>query len=147
MFSLNDTLSIKINGKIVEGKLVGVDSYFMDGFDGKRHKWKSYTLVSDRKDVFSRYWITEREAGWFLSTAAKKVKPSKDAKVFPPRSGIARIDFKGDKGVSTPAAALLAYKVGPNKFFTVERFLDSEIMFFDGVRISQPKNIKNGGRN
>lgn len=66
MFSLNDTLSIKINGKIVKGRLIGVDSYLMDGFDGKRHKWKSYTLVSDRKDIFSRYWITEREAGWVL---------------------------------------------------------------------------------
>ncbi|MDD3181331.1 MAG: hypothetical protein PHD48_00770 [Alphaproteobacteria bacterium] len=139
MFNLNDTLSIKINGKTVEGKLIGIDSYLMDGFDGNRHKWKSYTLVSDREGPFSRYWITERETGWFLSTAAKKVKPPKNAKVFPARSGIARIDFKGDKGVSTPAAALLAHKVGPNKFFTVERFLDSEIMFFDGQKIAKPK--------
>ncbi|NTU50660.1 MAG: hypothetical protein HGA87_07305 [Desulfobulbaceae bacterium] len=142
MFKLNDTLSIKVNGKTVEGKLIGVDSYLMDGFDGNRHKWKSYTLVSDRKNVFSRYWITERETGWFLSTAAKKAKPPKGATVFPARSGIARIAFEGERGVSTPAAALLAYKVESNKFFTIERFLDSEIMFFDGVRIAQPKAVK-----
>jgi len=146
MFKLNDILLVSVNGKTVKGKLIGIDSYLMDGFDGKRHKWKSYTLVSDRKGVFSRYWITERKTGWFLSTVAKKTKPPKGAAVFPARSGIASIDFKGDRGVSTPAAALLAYKVGPEKFFTIERFLDSEIMFFDNVKVSRPRLVGKNGR-
>ncbi|MFA4994105.1 MAG: hypothetical protein WC521_02245 [Bdellovibrionales bacterium] len=139
MFKLNQLLSIVVNGKNVCGKLIGIDSYAMDAFDGKRHKWKSYTLVSDHGGVFSRYWITERETGWFLSTEAKKKHPPKGSKIVPERSGIAKIDFEGEKGVSTPSAALLAYKIGKNIFFTIERFFDSEIMFFDGIKIAKPK--------
>lgn len=139
MFKLNQLFSVVVNGKSVCGKLIGIDSYAMDAFDGKRHKWKSYTLVSAHKGVFSRYWITERKTGWFLSTEAKNTRPPKGSKIVSERSGIAKIDFEGEKGVSTPSAALLAYKVGTNKYFTIERFFDSEIMFFDGVKISKPR--------
>jgi len=111
----------------------------MDAFDGKRHKWKSYTLVSEAKGIFGRYWLTERKTGWFLSTESKKKHPAKGAKIVLERSGIAKIAFEGEQGVSTPSAALLAYRAGKDKYFTIERFFDSEIMFFDGVRIAKPK--------
>ncbi len=142
MLKLNELYSIKVDGKDIFGKLIGIDSYLMDAFDGKRHKWKSYTFVSDAKGVFARYWVTERKTGWFLSTASKRKTPPKNAKVVNERSGIVKIDFEGEKGVSTPSAALLAYQTGNNLFFTIERFLDSEIMFFDGQKIAKPKVMK-----
>jgi hypothetical protein len=142
MFKLNTTLSIKIDGKEICGTLIGIDSYLMDAFNGKRVKWTSYTLVSKNKGAFARYWITQRTTGWFLSTATKKVNPPKGARVVPERSGIATIDFKGDKGVSTPSAALLAYKVGKDTYYTIERFLDSDVMFFDGIKIAKPIIVK-----
>ena len=144
MFKLNDQLVIKVKDKEIRGELIGIDSYLMDAFNGKRVKWTSYTLISDHKNKFARYWMTERTTGWFLSTASAKRTPPKSSQIVLERSGIARIDFKGDRGVSTPSAALLAYKTGIDTYFTIERFLNSEIMFFDGIKIRKPKAVKVG---
>ena len=142
MFEINDRLSVALNGKKIIGKLIGVDSYCMDNFEGKRIKWVSHTLISDLKGIFSRYWIINRgKLGWFLSTESEKIHAPKGSKIALKRSGLAQIAFVGDKGVSTPSAALLAYKINDNQYFTIERFSRSGIMFFTSQKIDKPKVV------
>jgi len=107
------------------------------------HNDDSHTLVSDAKSVFSRYWITNRgKHGWFLSTDTKRTKAPKNGEVVLERSGLAKIDFVGDKGVSTPTAGLLAYKLADGTYFTIERFSGSEVMYFSGQKIQKPRVVK-----
>lgn len=143
MFKINDSLSITVENQNIIGKLIGIDTYSMENFAGRKVRWTSHTLVSNLSAPFSRYWITNRgKEGWYLSTISKKTKPPKLAQVCLERSGLAQIDFKGDQGVSTPTAALLAYKLSTNTYFTIERFSKSEIMFFNGQKIQKPKVIE-----
>ena len=63
-----------------------------------------------------------------------------EAKLVAAKSGIAKIEFEGDAGVSTPFAALAQYKTS-NGYFSAERFSGSEAMFFSGKKIQKPKII------
>src|SRR5690348_12623511 len=106
-FKLNDQISVNIKDRKITGKLVGIDSYSLESFDGKKCDWPSYTLVSDREDVFSRFWFVRwGKSNWILWLQAKKMTVPAGAKLIPAKSGIAKIEFEGDAGVSTPFAAL-----------------------------------------
>lgn len=99
-------------------------------------------LVSDAKGVFARYWIIDRgKHGWFLSTASNRTKAPKGSKTTLERSGLAQIDFVGDKGVATPVAAVLAHKLADGSYFTIERSSDSDVMFFQSRKIRKPKTV------
>lgn len=126
------------------GKLIGIDSYSLESFDGKKCGWPSFTLVSDRKDKFKRFWFVLWEnKNWVLWLEAKSMTVPKGSKLIPEKSGIAKIEFEGDSGVSTPFAALAQYKVGRD-YFSLERFAGSDVMYFSGHRIAKPK-VEPGG--
>ncbi len=38
-FKLNDQISVGFKGKEVTGKLVGIDQYSLESFDGKKFSW------------------------------------------------------------------------------------------------------------
>jgi hypothetical protein len=138
-FKLNDLVSVTVSGKKITGKLVGIDTYSLEGFDGKKFGWPSYTLVSERKDVFKRYWVVRwGKARWILWLKSNRLAVPPRAELIASKSGIAKIEFEGDAGVSTPFAALVQYKVGDG-YFSAERFAGSDVMFFSGHKIGKPK--------
>jgi hypothetical protein len=143
-FKLNDQISVTFKGKSIRGKLVGIDTYTLESFDGKKCGWPSYTLTSDRKDNFSRYWFVRWGKGnWILWLAAKNMTVPKGAKFLPGKSGIAKIEFEGDAGVSTPYAGLIQYQ-SKEGYFAAERFAGSEVMYFSGHKIPKPKLTPGG---
>ena len=141
MFKLNDRVAIRVDGKDVIGRLIGIDLYELENFSGSTSAWPSYTLVSDKKGLFSRYWfVLWDKSKWILWTKAKNKALPGNAKLIPGKSGIAKIDFSGDAGLSTPVAALAQYAVG-KKYFCLERFAGSSTMVFSGRKISKPAVI------
>jgi hypothetical protein len=143
-FKLNDSISVTLKGRKITGKLIGVDTYSLESFDGDKTGWPSYTLVSDRKDKFGRYWFVRwGDANWILWLQAKSMTVPKGAKLIPAKSGIAKIEFEGDAGVSTPHAALIQYKTNDG-YYSAERFAGSEVLYFSGHKIPKPK-VEPGG--
>jgi hypothetical protein len=139
MFKLRNLIVAKTGSQKIVGTLVGIDSYEMNNFEGKTTKWTSYTLTSNHKGAFSRYWIIDRgNSGWFISVAAKPRKIKKNMPVVLARSGLAQIAFKGDKGPSSPSAALLAYKIKKGHYYTIECFSKDKAMYFSSQKISKP---------
>ena len=138
-FNLNDKISIAFEGKKVSGKLVGIDTYSLESFDGKKFDWPSYTLASDRKDKFKRFWFVRwGQSNWILWLQAKNFTVPINSKLLPGKSGIAKIQFEGDPGASTPFAALVQYRTADG-YFAAERFAGSEVMYFSGHSIAKPK--------
>ncbi len=138
-YKLDDLISVTFGGKKITGKLVGIDTYSLEGFDGKKFGWPSYTLISERKDVFKRYWFVRwGKAQWILWLKSNRTAIPSCAELIVSKSGIAKIEFEGDAGVSTPFAALVQYKVGDG-YFSAERFAGSDVMFFSGYKIGKPK--------
>ena len=142
MFKLGESIRITFNKRQITGTLVGIDQYTLQTFTNKTIRWPSYTLVSDHKGVFSRYWFVRWGSGdWILWLKPKSsVVPAK-ARLLLEKSGVARIAFTGDAGVSTPVAALVQYQAGKG-YFCAERFADSKTMFFAGYPITPPKRVK-----
>ena len=137
MFKLKDQISIRLQNTEIVGRLVGVDQYEMESFSGKKCRWPSYTLVSDAKGLFSRYWfVLWDKSKWILWTKARNPSVAARAKLIHEKSGIVHIAFTGDAGPSTPIAALVQYKLG-NEFFCIERFSGSQVMFFAGQKIQK----------
>jgi hypothetical protein len=144
---LKDELSLTLDGKMIQGRIIGIDHYHLDNFEGKSHRWLSYTLVSKHKGVFSRYWITNwKKAGWVLWTGHKRGMALKNKMMVTDRSGITKIGFLGEKGVSTPVAAVAVYRLKKGVYYAMERFSGSQVMFFQGREIIKPKVVKTRAR-
>ncbi len=143
MFKLNEKIAIHVGKVEVVGTLIGIDDYVLEGFSGAKTRWPSYTLVSEQKGLFSRYWFVKWARGpWILWTKAVSGLPPKGAKIILEKSGIASIAFAGDSGASTPHAALTQYAVGRSRYFCLERFAQSRAMYFDGIAIAPPKRMR-----
>lgn len=141
MFKIGSILKIQNGNAEVLGKIIGIDEYRLDAFNGKTVSWDSYTLIS-QSGRSRRFWCVRwSPAKWILWKNAKLRKASADMKLMDSRSGIAHIKFKGDSGVSTPNAALIHYK-SKDQYFCMERFLGSDAMFFSGRKIPAPKSAK-----
>ena len=140
MPKVGDHLLAKTKKLEIRGHIVGIDHYHLENFAGNQHRWFSYTLISNKNSLFSRYWITDwKESGWFLWTPCKEIKNLKNKKTVQDRSGIAKITFEGDQGASTPVAALVLYKTGKNQYYATERFAGSRVMYFRAEKIQKPK--------
>lgn len=145
MFKPNKKISIIVDGQTVTGTLTGVDYYVLEDFGGKKCKWPSYTLVSKQKAPFNRYWFVKwqgKNAPWILWTKSKQRLAPKKAKMIFEKSGIAHIKFVGDFGASTPWASLIQYKAGKDKYYCLERFANSKVMYFSGQKIAKPKIVR-----
>jgi hypothetical protein len=62
------------------------------------------------------------------------------SKFLPAKSGIAKIEFEGDSGSSTPYAGLVQYQTNDG-YFAAERFAGSKVMYFSGHKIATPKVV------
>jgi hypothetical protein len=143
MHRLGDKLLVKTNGLNIQGHVVGLDHYHLENFEGTQHTWLSYTLTSDKGGLFRRYWITDwKKSGWFLWTACQRLKKPKFKRAVEDRSGIAQIKFFGDRGVSTPTAALAVYELENGEYYSTERFAGSDVMYFHAQNIQKPKIVK-----
>jgi hypothetical protein len=74
-----------------------------------------------------------------LWTASTKKAPSKHERLIVSRSGVSKIKFTGDQGVSTPVAAVLTFKGSNGIYYGMEKVVDSEAMFFHGEKIRKPR--------
>ncbi|MFY9287542.1 MAG: hypothetical protein WAO98_03470 [Alphaproteobacteria bacterium] len=140
MYRLNQEILFQIGRQKITGKLIGIDHYSLESFANTRCKWPSYTLISDTKDVFSRFWFVRWTANeWILWTTTNAKEPPTKGMILS-KSGVAKIKFTGDSGVSTPMASLVQFRNG-SSYFCIERFINSEVMFFSGQKIKKPKII------
>ena len=139
MIKVGDKTTIIFKRRAITGTVVGIDNYTLQNFTNRTIRWPSYTLVSEDKGVFKRYWfVCWGNKDWVLWLKPAHNKVPAGAKMLLEKSGLAKITFTGDAGVSTPTAALATYGVGKN-YFCAERFADSKTMFFDGFVIPKPK--------
>ena len=141
MFGVGNQISVSVNNNIIIGKLIGIDHYQLQNFEGKKIKWTSYTLTSSHRNIYARFWFVRWDKeGWILWTKArKKIESNKLILKF---SGIATISFTGNQGKSTPTASLATWKTGIEKLYAIERFTGSDVMYFDGVKIKRPEIYK-----
>jgi len=138
MLKLNDRVTLYANGKKIRGRIVGIDSYSLENFEGKKQRWLSYTLVSDKKGILSRFWVTDwKKDGWVLWTTGKK-KKNVGMKMVTGRSGISRIEFAGNQGISTPFSSVAVFSSRKGRYYAFERFADSDILYLDGQKIAGP---------
>lgn len=142
MFKLNDRVVVVLGTKKIIGQVVGIDSYTMESFDNKIVRWTSHTLVTKEKGFLSRCWLINRgKFGWYLSTGTKKKKIPTKAKLVLERSGLTKIDFTGENGISAPTSALVVYKLRNESFFGLERFSGSVAYCFESRKVQKPKRV------
>lgn len=141
MLKLNSHVSIRVRHREIVGKLIGVDYYSLENFEGRKFTWPSYTLVSPYRGRFARYWLVRwGRTEWILWLQDKRKKPPRNARLLLSKSGVAKICFEGDAGVSTPYAALMQYKTGEH-YYSAERFSGSKVLFFEGMKIAKPEPV------
>ncbi len=139
MFALNQNILIGLSNRRLVAKLIGIDAYNLENYNGKRCEWLSYTLVTKKIGKYGRFWLTDwKKTGWVLWTNSKLKRPPKGYRMVAERSGIAKIGFTGDSGSSTSHAALAVFSLN-DKYYSLERFKTSEVMFFTGIKILKPK--------
>jgi len=135
-FKLGERPLVRFRNKTVVGKIIGIDDYHMENFKGGKLYWPSYTLIADHAKPFDRYWFADwGKDGWILWLTAQKLPAN--TRPLLERGGIARLDFSGDQGASTPCAALSMHKKGA-VIYCVERFSGSKVMLFSGHKIKPP---------
>ena len=114
--------------------VVGIDRYRLENFLDETLRWVSYTMTSNQESVFSRWWLTDSadDGQWCWFDLGEKTPPA-DAAFLPRWGGIASIDFEGDRGPSTPTAALVVLEKG-NWRYGLEKFADGKVMRFRACR-------------
>ena len=138
MYQLQNRVQLIYRKETIAGTVVGLDSYLMKPFSGKVAHWISYTLLSDLKYPFDRYWFALwGRSEWILWLHTKKAD-TRNLDLVMEKSGLAQIEVAGERGLSTPIAALAQYKKN-SRYFCIERFSGSRVMYFEGYKISRPK--------
>ena len=142
MLKLNKQTSFSVDGKKIAGVIVGIDKYSLVNFEGKKIHWVSYTLTSEKKGVFSRFWITDwKKDGWVLWTNSKKKKVA-NLQMVTSRSGISEVQFSGEQGVSTPFSGVAVFAVSKDEYYAMESFTNSEVLCLKGQKVARPKETK-----
>lgn len=112
-------------------KIVGIDRYRLMSLSGKEKKWPSYTLVSDDKGVWSRWWITE-EGGklyYWSSASENEVKGEIDLD----DSGLCALDAEGDSIFSSDYSSVVVFRDGSD-LYCIEAFKE-EVLIMKGTLI------------
>lgn len=119
---------VRLNSKILIGgssfSVVGIDHYKLVNFFMEKKSWKSFT-ISNPKERLS-FSFTE---GKIILWRGSDIPLSKEKDTYSNYSlnwnfsGIAQIQFEGDKGISQPMAELIWYEDN-SKIFLLERFFN-----------------------
>lgn len=119
---------IQLNSKILIGEssfsVVGIDRYKLINFFMKKKAWESFT-ISNPKERLSFSFTEGKTILWKSSEVplAKKKDTYSNYSLNWNFSGIAQIQFEGDKGISQPMAELIWYEAN-SKIFLLERFFN-----------------------
>lgn len=112
-------------------RVVGIDYYTMDGFDGNRISWDSFTLTSDEEGPFARWWIVNVYGrGAYYYTGIDKVP--ENVRFIKELSGLSRLDSQGDADLSSGVSALAVYEDGSGDLYAEEVFDDGSRIVFHG---------------
>lgn len=103
-------------------KIVGADLYRLENLRLSSQHWISYTLLGE-----NRCWITNGiEKRWHIWSSVDRIKIKKkftgSLRLLLNFSGLAMIDFRGERGISQPIAEVLIFKDKNNQLIAVERF-------------------------
>ncbi|MBN9344341.1 MAG: hypothetical protein BGO76_08990 [Caedibacter sp. 38-128] len=134
---------------LIEGSsysIIGIDHYKLINFLMEKKSWESFTISNQTERV--SFSITEGKIIlWQTSniSLAKKRNLCKKYQLNWNFSGIAQIQFQGDKGVSQPMAELV-WLQDKSKIFLFERFFNPDEpdlkikeYFFTGTIITPEK--------
>lgn len=129
---------VQLNSKVLIGgspySVVGIDHYKLINFFMEKKSWESFT-ISNLKERMSFSSTEGKIILWKDSDVplAKQKDTYNNYSLNWDFSGIAQIQFEGDKGISQPMAELIWYESN-SKIFLLERFFnlsDSELNIKD----------------
>lgn len=112
-------------------QVVGIDYYSMDGFNGQRITWDSYTLTSDESGVFARWWIVNvhgRGAYYYIPVD----EMPEGVTFIRELSGLVGLDSRGDAALSSDKGALAVYGNDKGELFAEEVFDGADRIVFYG---------------
>jgi len=132
--NLHDRVSIKNTNY----EVIGIDSYSLTNYLNNKKQWTSYTLKSKKSKLWLVLGVNDKPLLWRM-TSPKSIKSVKEFHFDFEFSGIANIEFRGDKGFSTPKSEIVFLKKG-NKYFVIEKFL-GDIFCFLGEPMAHPLKI------
>lgn len=119
---------VRLNSKILIGgssfSVVGIDHYKLINFFMEKKSWESFT-ISNPKERLSFSFTEGKIILWRGSDLplAKEKDTYNNYSLNWSFSGIAQIQFEGDKGISQPMAELIWHEAN-TKIFLLERFFN-----------------------
>ena len=138
-FNIGQSLSIK---NIPQSKIIGIDHYTFNSFQGKKLTWKSYTLVSEDQGLFSRWWLVDHPDMGLVCALPYEEEFPQDIQYEDSISGICYMDSEGDADLSTPYSALLGYWSEMNKTYYYYETFEGDAEAIKGQSIPLgPKDI------
>lgn len=134
-FALNQAVTLPFVPFVQSATVVGVDAYRFTGCDGRKRKWQSYTLTSERPAPYDRFWIANVPGqGAFLFTAAGKTPLlPPDAEFKPELSGLAQLKSTGDAALSSAFSSLAVWQTSRGIIHSTEVFSEGKPLHFVGT--------------
>ncbi len=114
-------------------KVVGIDWYKMRSLSGIEKRWPSYTLVSDEKGEFARWWITDEKEGLYHWNSISKEAITGDIDLND--SGLCTLDAQGESIVSSPFSSVVVFK-DRDGIFCMEAFA-KEVLYMKGIEVKE----------
>lgn len=112
-------------------RVVGIDNYTLKPFEGAERRWQSYTLISDHKAEFARWWmvnVPDHGAHYFVLGSGI---PPEHALFDKTQSGLCVLETEG-VSLSTDKSALIVYRTPESTFHSKEVFDNGEVLSFLG---------------
>ena len=116
---------------VPDSRVIGLDRYKMNTFEGRRLNWVSYTLTSEEDGPFARWWLVNMPLiGPCVYQPTENVPGG--AEFMSELSGLVILDSKGDSSLSTNNGAAAIYKDKNGNFYAQEIFDNNEKITFFG---------------
>ena len=116
----------------IEFSVIGIDHYSLLNVNGQKKKWKSYTLIDTKNK--QRVWITRGIGKKFILWHKAKLKSNSNIlqqyNLLNEMSGIATINFEGEKGISSSISLISWFTSIINDFGSNFRFKYFCILFY-----------------
>lgn len=111
----------------IEFSVIGIDCYSLLNMNGRKRKWISFTIKNKNKKQWIVRGINNKEILWEKSKQLKNAIIQNNYRFNPIMSGIATIQFRGNKGFSTPLAEIIWFdsrnKNNNSDYYVQENFL------------------------
>lgn len=112
--------------------VVGIDHYTMKAFDGQSRAWDSYTLTSEDKGLYARWWIVNVAGrGAYAYTNAASIPD--DVMFLNELSGLVTLNSEGNADLSSETGALATYAAADGEtLYAEEVFTGAPRLLFVG---------------